>query len=336
MEGSGKNVLIIGGTGFLGYHAGLELLKRNYRVTALAIPDVDHTEWFPGQIPVISCDVHTVDDDELNRHLEGFDCLVYAMGPDDRSVPDAPADEFYDKKLVKTSARVFAAAASTGIRRAVLLGSYFAYFHRKWPQLRLDEKHPYIRARIRQSEAVLSASGPEMDTMILELPYIFGTMPGRLPLWKETFLDRLLLMNPVLYPAGGSSMICVENAAEAIAGALAHGKPGARYPIGDMDIRWKEMFGIMFKAIGIRRRVVHIPHWIASLGGKVLINRYRKRGKESGLHLAHVFRDILSRNFYIDPAPSAGILRYGSGDVRASIAKTARACYPSGYKKSKQ
>jgi nucleoside-diphosphate-sugar epimerase len=36
MEGKGKSVLIIGGTGLLGYHAGLELLRRGYEVTALA------------------------------------------------------------------------------------------------------------------------------------------------------------------------------------------------------------------------------------------------------------------------------------------------------------
>ena len=331
MEGNGKKVLIIGGTGFLGYHAGLELLRRGYNVTALALPDIELKEWFPEQIPVIYSDVFSIGDDELNKHLDGFDSLVYAIGPDDRSLPDAPADEFFNEKLVNPSARIFETARKAGIKRAVLLGSYFGYFHRKWPHLQLDRKHPYIRARIRQAEAVLQASGTEMETMILELPYIFGTMPERKPLWKEAFLDRLLIMNPVLYPDGGSSMICVENVAEAIAGAITHGKAGARYPVGDLDIRWKEMFSIMFNAIGIRRKLIHIPHWIAALAGRMLMRRYRKRGKESGLHPGHVFKDIISRDFFLESAHSAGILGYGSGDVRAAIAKTAKACYPSGY-----
>ncbi|MBL7110643.1 MAG: NAD(P)H-binding protein [Bacteroidales bacterium] len=333
MEGKGKNVLIIGGTGFLGYHAGLELLRRGYDVTALAIPDIELKEWFPEQIPLIYSDIFSIGNDELSKHLDGFDSLVYAMGPDDRSVPDAPADVFFKEKLVQTSARIFEAARLAGIKRAVLLGSYFSYFHRKWPHLKLDKKHPYIRARIRQAQAVLVASGSEMETMILELPYIFGTMPGRIPLWKEVFFDRLLKMNPVLYPDGGSSMICVENVAEAIAGAIAHGKAGARYPIGDLDIRWKEMFAIMFTAIGVRRRFIHVPHWIAALAGRVMMRRNRKMGKEPGLHLGHVFKDIISRDFFLESEHSAGVLGYGSGDVRASIAKTAKACYPSGYSK---
>ncbi len=331
MEGEGKSVMIIGGTGLLGYHAGLELLRRGYQVTALALPDIELEDWFPEQIPVIHCDIFSISNEELSKHLDGFYSLVYAIGPDDRSVPDAPADVFFEEKLVQASARVFEAARLAGIRRAVLLGSYFDYFHRKWPHLKLDKKHPYIRARIQQAKAVLAASGSEMETMILELPYIFGSMPGRMPLWKEVFLDRLLVMNPVFYPDGGSSMICVENVAEAIAGAIAHGEAGARYPIGDLDMRWKEMFAIMFAALGVRRRFIHVPYWLASLAGRILMFQLRRKGKEPGLHLGHVFKDIISRDFFLGSAHSAGVLCYGSGGVRASIAKTAKACYPSGY-----
>ena len=333
MEGKDKSVIIIGGTGLLGYHAGLELLRRGYKVTALAIPDIELKEWFPEQITVIYSDLYSIGNDELSEYLDGFDCLVYAMGPDDRIVPDAPADAFFKEKLVQTSARIFEAARQAGIRSAVLLGSYFSYFHRKWPQLKLDKKHPYIRARIQQAKEVLAASGSEMKTMILELPYIFGTMPERIPLWKEVFFERLLKMNPVFYPDGGSSMICVENVAEAIAGALANGKAGTRYPIGDMDIRWKEMFSIMFSAIGVKRRFIHIPYWLAAPAGKVMMRRNRKIGKESGLHLGHVFKDIISRDLFLRSVHSANLLGYGSGDVRAAIAKTAKACYPSGYMK---
>ena len=336
MERKGKSVLIIGGTGLLGYHAGLELLRRGYDVSAMALPDIELKDWFPEQIPVIYSDVFSIGNDELSERLDGFDALVYAVGPDDRSVPDAPAEVFFQEKLVQASARVFEAARLAGIKRAVLLGSYFSHFHRKCPHLKLDKKHPYIRARIEQAEAVLVASGAEMETMILELPYIFGTMPGRIPLWKEVFFERLLKMNPVFYTDGGSSMICVENVAEAIAGAIANGKAGTRYPIGDINIRWNEMFHIMFTAIGVRRRVIHVPHWIAAPAGRVMMRRNRKKGKESGLHLGHVFKDILSRDFFLETAHSAGILGYGSGDVRAAIAKTAKACYPSGYRKRAQ
>ena len=336
MEGQGKNVIIIGGTGFLGYHAALEFLRRGYQVTSLAIPDVNLEGWYPGEIAVVEGDVFSLTPDELRARLGGFYAMVYAVGPDDRSVPDAPARQFFKEKLVETSAGVFEAARQAGVKRAVLLGSYLSFFHREWPHLSLAQRHPYIGARVDQADAVLSASGSEMETMILELPYIFGTMPNRIPLWKEVFFDRLLKMNPVFYPDGGSAMICVENVAEAIAGAVAYGQHGKQYPIGDMNLRWKEMFSIMFSAIGVRRRIINVPHWVAAVAGRVMMIRERNRAKEPGLNLALIFKDIISREFYLESTHSAAVLGHGSCDVKLAIAETARACYPSGYKNRKR
>jgi dihydroflavonol-4-reductase len=331
MEGTGKRVMIIGGTGLLGYHAGLEFLRRGYVVSALAIDDVDLKGWFPKEIEVMHADLYSMTSEALVEMMRGHHAMVYAMGPDDRSVPVAPAAHFFREKLVDTSARAFKAAQQAGVERAVLLGSYFHHFHRIMPHLELARRHPYIGARIEQEAAVLDAAGSSMDVVILELPYIFGTMPNRVPLWKEVFFDRLLKMNPILYPDGGSSMICVESVAEAIAGAVSRGENGARYTIGDQNIRWKEMFSIMFRAMEVRRKFIHIPFWMAAPAGKWLMIREQRRSREPGLNLYYIFRDIISRDFFLDPAKSAALLGYGSRDVRRAIAETARACFPEGY-----
>ena len=316
----------------LGYHAALEFLKRGYRVTALALEDVDLEGWYPKEIEVVHGDVFTMPPDQLVKLMKGHYAMVYAMGPDDRSVPDAPASLYFREKLVDTSARVFDAARRADIKRSVLLGSYFHHFHRKMPHLGLAARHPYIMARIEQEIAVLDAVGRGMDVMILELPYIFGTMPNRVPLWKEVFFDRLLKMNPVLYPDGGSSMICATNVAEAIAGAVSKGLHAHRYAIGDQNLRWKEMFAIMFGAIGVRRRFIHVPYWMAAIAGSFMMFRERRRSREPGLNLTYIFRDVISRDFFLETAQSAALLGYGSCDVKAAIAETARACFPSGYK----
>ena len=334
MEGRDKRVMIVGGTGLLGYHAALELLKRGYQVSALALEDVDLKGWYPKEIHVEYGDVFSMTPQELRELMKGHYAMVYAMGPDDRSVPQAPASLFFGEKLVDTAARVFDAARRAEVKRSVLLGSYFHHFHRLMPHLGLATRHPYIMARIEQEIAVLDAVGKGMDVMILELPYIFGTMPNRVPLWKEVFFDRLLTMNPVLYPDGGSSMVCAGNVAEAIAGAISKGVHAHRYAIGDQNLRWKEMFAIMFAAIGVRRRFIHVPHWIAAIAGSYMMFRERRRSKEPGLNLAYIFKDVISRDFFLEPDQSAILLGYGSCDVKEAIAETARACYPLGYKKS--
>lgn len=60
--------------------------------------------------------------------------------------------------------------------------SYFAYFDRIWPEMRLAEHHPYIRSRKGQEAQSLEAAMPDLQLCILQLPYIFGSMPGRAPL----------------------------------------------------------------------------------------------------------------------------------------------------------
>ncbi|MEN8155493.1 MAG: NAD(P)H-binding protein [Bacteroidota bacterium] len=333
---STSRIIVVGGTGLLGYHASLEFLRRGYLVTSLAIDDIDLEGWYPKEITTVTGDVFSMTKDELKAQFEGFYAMVYAVGPDDRTIPDAPAYLFFRKRLVVAAARVFEAAREAGVKRAVLLGSYLNYFNRQWPQLQLTQRHPYIKARAEQSEAVLLASGDEMETMVLELPYIFGTMPKRTPLWKDAFFDRLLKMNPVLYPDGGSSMVCAGNVAEAIAGAVELGEKGTMYAIGDQNMRWSELFSIMFHAIGVNRRLIHIPHWMAGIAGRFIMWRERRNDREPGLNLAYIFDDIISREYYLDGAQSAALLGHGSCDVRAAIVKTAKACYPDGFNRKRR
>ena len=110
MEGKGKKVMIVGGTGLLGYHAGLEFLKRGCRVSALALADVDLKGWFPAEIEVVYKDIFSMTTAQLVELMQGHYAMVYAMGPDDRTIPILPAVDFFQEKLVDTSARVFKAA----------------------------------------------------------------------------------------------------------------------------------------------------------------------------------------------------------------------------------
>jgi len=45
-------IMIVGGTGFLGYHSLLEARRRGYKVNALAIDDVELGDWYPGEVNV--------------------------------------------------------------------------------------------------------------------------------------------------------------------------------------------------------------------------------------------------------------------------------------------
>lgn len=104
--------------------------------------------------------------------------------------------------------------------------------------MHLSEYHLYIRSRQAQETVVLEVGGSEMDVLVLELPYIFGQMPGRESIWKP-LVDYVHWPLPrVFYMQGGSAMVRVAHVAEAIAGALEQGIGGERYLIGDENLTW--------------------------------------------------------------------------------------------------
>ena len=103
-------VVIVGGTGFIGYYTALESLKRGYEVASLSIPDIDLGEWFPKNIRVEYENIFETTYDRLVNLFKGYDAIVYAVGPDDRITPDAPAYQFFHDRLVIACTRVVKAA----------------------------------------------------------------------------------------------------------------------------------------------------------------------------------------------------------------------------------
>jgi nucleoside-diphosphate-sugar epimerase len=324
-------IFIVGGTGFLGYFATLEFLRRGHEVATMSLPDITLGDWFPQQVKVLYGDIFKKTDAELIDLFKGYDVMVYAVGPDDRVIPKAPAYEFFHDRLVVACGRVVAAARNAGVTRCAVLNSYFAYFARIRPELQLTKHHPYIRVRVEQAERVLQEDGDQMSVSVLELPYIFGIMPGRPPLWKEALLDKIFRMNPVMYPKGGSTMVTVETVADAIVGVIEKKKSG-RFIIADENLSWKKMLDVMLKAIGMKRKVLTVPTFMVTIFGLMMKREERKEGKESGLDHGRLFKDIQSQEFYVDADPIANELGYRRGGVIEAIQRTVKECYPNGFK----
>ena len=320
--------MIAGGTGFLGYYTALEFLRRGHEVSSISIPDITLGPWYPKEIKSEYCDVFTTNEAILIERLQGYDAIVYAIGPDDRIIPPAPAYPFYYDRLVEACGNVISAARKAGVKRCTVLNSYFAYFDRIWPELHLADHHPYIRCRVEQAKRVIAEGGDSMIVTVLELPYIFGAMPERIPLWKDILLERLLKMNPIMFPTGGTITITVEAVGEAIVGAIEQGTHGERYPVGDQNMNWKEMLSIMMQGLNIHKKIITIPTFLATLNGKKMAKDEKNQGKESGLDMSRLFNDIQSRFLYFDGGISASILGYHRGGVKDEILKMVDRCYP--------
>ena len=317
-------ILIIGGTGFIGYHAVQESLYRGHRVTVLALPPLPGEDLLPPDVTIVLADLSSLPDEEMIDLMKTQDAVVFAAGAEDRSIPRAPAYPFFYKANVESCVRLFTLARKAGVKRGVLLSSYFAHFDRIWPALKLSENHPYIRSRQEQEKNALTAAIPGLELMILELPYVFGSMPGRIPLWKP-LIDYILSLSPLLYTRGGTNMIAVKHVAEAVVGALEHGKGGERYLVGDENISWSDFLNRLSCILGRCRRAIILPNSLL-YGPLSFVHLIHKiKGKESGLHPVK-FLKLQTANTFFDPEPSRKLLGYGRGGLEDAFRDTVQAC----------
>ncbi len=320
------NIFVCGGTGFIGYRVVRQLLEKGHHVKSISIDDCEFGDWFPQEVENLFGDLFTMGNSELKELFKGFDAMVYAVGPDDRLTPDAPAFEFFHKRLVEACSRVVRAAKEAGVKKCAICNSYFGYFDRIRPELNL-QKHPYIRCRVEQAKRCIESGEDEMDVMVMEFPYIFGTHPVREPLWKDIIIKRIQEWNNrVYFFHGGSNMITVEHIAESIVGALERGKGGKRYPIGDKNVTWEEWLTIILDEMGSDKEFLFLPPWAGTLYGTYLRWKEKRKGKEAGLDYRYIFKDIQSQEFFFDPTNTKEELGYEGGGLEKSIRKTVRRC----------
>ena len=327
-----KKIMVMGGTGFLGYHTVLLALQKGYEVGVIAIDDVDLTGWWPKEVKVTICDVFEAKEEELVKLLKGYDYMIYSIGPDDRDTPPAPAYEFFKLRLVDHCAKCFRAAEKAGVKKSVVYNSYFTHFNKTYPELELAKYHPYIRARVEQA-ALLNEQKKKMEVVVLELPYIFGSMPKRIPLWKATFLDRFAYnKKTIFFPKGSTTMTHVKHIAEAGIGAIEYGKDGEYYPIGDENKSYNWMLDtMMIAATGKTRKIINPAGWICALGAKAIVKKEAKQGKQPGLDLVRVMKQIMSADIVISPEVMDKVcneLHMTRGGLKEGIEETMEACYP--------
>lgn len=325
-------IMIVGGTGFLGYYSAKVALERGYEAGSLSLDDIDLDGWYPKEIKVNYGDVFTMGEDEMAKVFDGYDALIYSVGPDDRVTPPAPAYEFFHERLVERPAAVFRAAKKAGVKRAVVFNSYFATFDRMFPEKKLAEYHPYIKCRVEQAEKLISEGGDGMDVIVLELPYIFGSMPERTPLWKDVYIERFFRYPAIFFPKGGTTMIAVEHIGEAAIGALENGSHGERYPVGDENRPFKYMIEIMQKGLGIKKPILLVNRHICAMGAQSIAKKDAKEGKQAGLNMKRLMLDIMDEEMYLpDNDAMSEKLGYGRGGLEEAILATMKACYPNGF-----
>ena len=314
-------VFMIGGTGLLGSAAARIFIDHGHEVTSVALPPLPQGAPIPEEMHLEFCNIYDKTDDEIRDLLRGNDCFVFAAGIDERVEFPAPVYDAYEKFNIAPLRRILPLCKEVGVKKAVILGSYFSYLAKLKPEMKLTEKHPYIRSRIEQENVAFSFADENFDVSVLELPYIFGTQPGRKPVWV-ILIDQLKRMDKLpctMYPGGGTAMLTVRQVAEVIVGAAEKSKGAKAWPIGMYNLTWKEFLKIVYDArgMGANRKIISVPAWMMKMGLGGVIKDYEARGIESGIDPMGL-PDIMNFNLFI-PDRYAKELGATDDDIKAAI-----------------
>ncbi len=314
-------VFMIGGTGLLGCEAARIFIERGHSVKSVALPPLPAGAPIPEEMELEFCNVYEKSDDEIKAMMEGYDCFVFAAGIDERVEFPAPVYDAYYKYNIAPLKRILPLCKEVGMKNAVILGSYFSYAAKQYPEMKLTEKHPYIRSRIDQEDVAFSFADESFDVAVLELPYIFGTQPGRKPVWV-ILIEQIKMMDKLpctMYPGGGTAMLTVRQVGEVIVGAAEKSKGAKAWPISMYNMDWKKFLKIVYAARGMgnNRKIISIPPWMMRMGLGGVKKEYAEKGIESGIDVDGL-ADIMDINLFIDRKYSVE-LGATEDDIEAAI-----------------
>jgi len=239
-------ILVVGGGGMIGGHAALHLAEEGHEVT-VAGRTAPAAGTPLGDLPFIKCDYIAAD---LPREVwAGFDALVFAAGNDIRHLPKgADARTHWRVSNSEAVPRFFASARDGGVKIAVNIGSFY-------PQAMpsLVAVNPYVESRKLADDGVRALNGPGFRAMSVNAPFVVGAPRGMIVQMFKAYTDyahgRMAPM-PEFAPPGGVNFISTLSLAEAVHGALLHGKGGHAYLVGDENLSFGEYFGAFFEAAG--------------------------------------------------------------------------------------
>jgi dihydroflavonol-4-reductase len=314
-------VLVIGGFGFIGYHLMRELQRTGYHAIASS-RSKGLSDQELGNVLLI--DLVSMSDDQLRSILREFGVIIFAGGVDDRTIPSGDAAIFFYNGNVAPCVRLAVLCRELPVKKIIILGSYFSHFNRIRPEWKMAERHPYVRSRKLQHEETVAASCGDTEIITLDLPYIFGSAPGKTPLWKP-LVNYIRLSPIILYTNGGTNIVSVEQVALATIGAMEVASHNESWTIGDKNVSWKEMIALISHSLGKKPWVVALPDFIVRCFALLVWVFFRLTCKQSGLNPYH-FISTQTANTFFDPEPSMEKFKYTHSDMQKSMDDTVRAC----------
>lgn len=249
--GADDAVLVTGAAGFIGRDVVACLLGAGYRVTAFVRPArIGAFEPAP-RLAVAPGDMR--DPASLERALAGARVVVHLAA----RKSDEPDSEAVN---VGGAAHLVAACRAAGVRRVI---------HVSTQSVKLRRPGTYGRTKA-EAEAILVASG--LDVTTLRPSVVYGPDIAGVFARMRHALARLPVVPVVGDGRWRSRPIHVRDVSRAVLACIERDATiGATYDLGGPDeVTMDEFLGALGDALGVRRRLVHVPAWAGLLAAHVL------------------------------------------------------------------
>jgi Nucleoside-diphosphate-sugar epimerases len=242
-----QQLVILGGTGFVGSHLLPRLAADGHRIVLLSRNREQHRELgvLPG-VTIRSADVY--DDDTLRRHLVGADAVINLVG-----ILNPRGPYTFQRTHVELTRRLIAACHASGVQRLHQMSSLKAG----------QGLSQYLKTR-GEAEVLTKASG--LDWTIYQPSVIFGAGDGLVS--RFAALLRRMPVLPLARAKARMAPTFVGDVAEAIARCVGSDKIGRRRSFelyGPEVLTLGEIVQKIRAAAGLRTPIIALPDSLGRL-----------------------------------------------------------------------
>jgi uncharacterized protein YbjT (DUF2867 family) len=253
------NIIILGGTGFIGRHLCEKLIRAGHRVTVPTrkLDNAREIQMLPGLQPIV-CNVH--DAQQLTQAVSGHDVLVNLV-----AILHGSQAEF-ERVHVKLPQTIVAACKAAGLRRVVQMSSLGAA---------LNAPSQYLRSKGR-GEQVFAQSG--LDVTVLRPSVVFGAGDKLLNVFAA--LQRSFPLVPLAGSDAQFQPVWVEDVAQAVVQVIqphryqnsstspskSKGEQPQIFEIaGGAVYTLRQLFELAGRCVGASRPIIALPQALARL-----------------------------------------------------------------------
>lgn len=245
-----KNILLIGGTGFVGRALLAELTRDDALCVTVPTRHREHAKALTvlPTVKVIEADVH--DPATLGQLMSGQDAVINLVGVL-RSAEGIPYGADFSRAHVELPQKIVAAARAAGIRRVLHVSALKAS---------LDAPSAYLRSKA-AGEAAVQAAG--IAWTIFRPSVIFGEGDAFLTLFAR--LAKIVPFFPLAAAQARFQPIWVKDVAATIVASLQReDSVGRIYELcGPQQYTLAELVRYASVTAGHPRQVWALPHWLA-------------------------------------------------------------------------